>query len=526
MMNFINNLKIGTRLTITLCILLTLTVLIGAESLVKAASVQTRIVDITQRRMVLIAHLNDLRLEVNRQSRFLRNMAILTNSEKISAEHKSILDSREKSEKLLKLLNKEIHASKGLELLNKAIDSQKKFQADVDKYFNLVDEGKRDEATHHLLEGLRPVQLEYLDILNQSIQFQSELASESSLDAVRAVTSLQRTTLAAIALSLIISVGLGFWIVRSITKPIHRAVDIARAVADGHLNTTIEVQNRDEVGQLLEALRNMQAELVAVVSAVRTGSVSVAAASTQIAQGNLDLSQRTEEQATALEQTAASMEQLSATVGQNAESAVEASRLAQSASSVATEGAALVSQVVETMHGISASSQKISEIIGVIDSIAFQTNILALNAAVEAARAGEQGRGFAVVAAEVRSLAGRSAEAAKEITTLITDSVQRVERGNNLAHRAGSTMQDIVSSIQRVNGLIGEISSASREQSQGVVQVGEAIMQMDHVTQQNAALVEEVSAAAGSLSEQANELVKVVATFEFDAKSSPRLAHS
>ena len=525
-MKFLNNLKIGTRLTITLCVLLALTVFIGVESLVKASSVQNRIVDITQRRMVLIANLNDLRLEVNRQSRFLRNMVILTDPEKINFEHKSILESREKSEDLLKLLNDEVHAPKGRELLDKSVEAKNKFQADVDRYFQLVDSGKKDEATHHLLEGLRPVQLKYLSILNQAIKFQSDMASESSLDAVQEVTSLQRTTVAAVALSLIISISLGIWIVRSITKPIHQAVDIARAVAAGNLNTAIDVQSRDEVGQLLEALRDMQTELVSVVSTVRIGSVSVAAASTQIAQGNQDLSQRTEEQASALEETAASMEQLSATVSQNAESALEASRVAQRASSVATDGAALVSQVVDTMHGISASSQKISEIIGVIDSIAFQTNILALNAAVEAARAGEQGRGFAVVASEVRSLAGRSAEAAKEITTLITESVQRVEHGNNLAHRAGSTMQDIVDSIQRVTGLMGEISAASREQSQGVAQVGEAITQMDYVTQQNAALVEEVSAAAGSLREQANELVKVVATFELDGKVSPTLVHS
>lgn len=525
-MNFMNNIKIGARLTITLCILLLLTILIGGESLIKASSVKTSIVDITQRRMVLIANLNDLRLEVNRQSRYLRNMVILKDAGKINIEHQAVLDSREKSGKLLKVLNEEIHAPKGRELLGKVIDSGNKFQADVDHYFKLVDSGATDEAVHHLLEGLRPVQLEYLNILNQSIKFQSDLASESSLDAVKSVSSLQRTTLVAIGLSLIISVALGVWIVRSITKPIHRAVDIARAVAAGNLNTVIEVQSRDEVGQLLESLRDMQSELASVVSTVRTGSVSVAAASTQIAQGNQDLSQRTEEQASALEETAASMEQLSATVSQNAESAAEASRFAQSAANVATDGAALVSQVVGTMHEISASSQKIREIIGVIDSIAFQTNILALNAAVEAARAGEQGRGFAVVASEVRSLAGRSAEAAKQISTLITESVQRVEYGNDLADRAGSTMQDIVDSVQRVTGLMGEISAASREQSQGVAQVGEAITQMDHVTQQNAALVEEVSAAAGSLSEQANELVKVVATFELDGKGSLRLGQS
>lgn len=513
-MKLLRNLKIGSRLIITLGILLLLTIGIGAESIIKASAVQNRIIDITQRRMVLISHLNDLRHEVNRQSRFLRNMVIIDDKSKIDIEHQAVIESRKKSEKLINLLSQEIHAAKGKELLNQTVNARKRFSSDVDRYFSLIESGEKNKAVIYLLEGLRPVQLEYLRILDGSIQFQSDLANDSSIEAVKEVRSLQITTLIAILLSIVISVTLGVWIVRSITRPVRHAVNIARAVAAGDLNTAIEVQSQDEVGELLNSLNEMQHELVKVVSVVRTGSESVATASTEIAQGNLDLSQRTEEQAAALEETAASMEQLSATVGQNADSAREASTFAQGASDIATQGAELVAEVVNTMQGISTSSKKISEIIDVIDSIAFQTNILALNAAVEAARAGEQGRGFAVVASEVRSLAIRSAGAAKEITCLINDSVQRVERGNRLANQAGNTMQEIVASVKRVTGLMSEISAASDEQSHGVLQVGEALTQMDQVTQQNAALVEEVSAAASSLREQATELVKVVATFE------------
>jgi len=290
------------------------------------------------------------------------------------------------------------------------------------------------------------------------------------------------------------------------------ATRITQQIAAGNLGVEIALKRNDQ-SSLLHAIKSMRDGFAGIVGQVREGSESVATASIQIAQGNMDLSRRTEGQASALEQTAASMEQLGATVRQNADSAKQANQLAQGASTVAVSGGEIVGHVVETMKGINDSSKKISDIIGVIDAIAFQTNILALNAAVEAARAGEQGRGFAVVASEVRSLAGRSAGAAKEIKELINDSVQRVAQGTLLVDKAGVTMTEIVNSIRRVTDLMSEISAASIEQSQGVAQVGEAVTQMDQATQQNAALVEESAAAAESLKLQAQQLVQVVSVF-------------
>jgi methyl-accepting chemotaxis protein len=277
------------------------------------------------------------------------------------------------------------------------------------------------------------------------------------------------------------------------------------------------VRGNQETAQLLVALKEMQSSLVALVHSVRQGSQGVATASAEIAQGNHDLSERTEQQASALEETAASMEELGSTVKQNADSARQANQLAMAASAVAIKGGDVVGQVVQTMKGINESSRKIADIISVIDGIAFQTNILALNAAVEAARAGEQGRGFAVVASEVRSLAGRSADAAKEIKMLINTSVERVEQGSVLVDQAGVTMAEVVSSIRRATDIMGEISAASSEQSLGVSQVGEAISQMDRVTQQNAALVEEMAAAASTLKAQSDDLVQIVEVFKLGA---------
>ena len=309
------------------------------------------------------------------------------------------------------------------------------------------------------------------------------------------------------------SLLLAFAFIRSITGPVAEAVHLARAVAQGDLSRIVQVRGSNELGQLMQALEDMQNHLSIVVAQVRRGSEGVATASAEIASGNNDLSNRTESQASALEQTAASMEELNSTVKQNADSARQANEMAMNASSVAVQGGEVVGRVVETMKGINESSRKISDIISVIDGIAFQTNILAVNAAVEAARAGEQGRGFAVVASEVRSLAGRSAEAAKEIKVLINASVERVEHGTTLVDQAGATMTEVVTSIRRATDLMGEISSASNEQSLGVSQVGEAVAQMDQVTQQNAALVEEMAAAASSLKSQAHELVQVVSVF-------------
>ncbi|MGK6311141.1 methyl-accepting chemotaxis protein [Variovorax sp. DT-64] len=310
---------------------------------------------------------------------------------------------------------------------------------------------------------------------------------------------------------------------RSITRPLGEAVKVAETVASGDLSARIKVESRDETGQLMNALRNMNASLARVVGEVRNGTDTIATASGQIASGNHDLSSRTEEQASSLQQTAASMEELTSTVKQNADNARQANQLALSASEVAVKGGDVVGQVVSTMASIHASSKKIVDIIGVIDGIAFQTNILALNAAVEAARAGEQGRGFAVVASEVRNLAQRSAAAAKEIKGLIDDSVGKVDAGTALVGEAGKTMEEIVGSIRRVTDIVGEISAASHEQTQGIEQINQAITQMDQVTQQNAALVEEAAAAAQSMQEQAGSLVQAVSVFRLKA-AEPSLA--
>jgi len=315
------------------------------------------------------------------------------------------------------------------------------------------------------------------------------------------------------AIAALLACVLAFLLNRNITSPLREAVTLAQRVAKGDLSSHIVVRSKDETGELIAALRDMNAALVSIVGDVRGGTDTIATASAQIAAGNMDLSSRTEQQASSLEETASSMEELTAAVKQNADNAQAARTLAASASAVAVQGGAVVADVVQTMGSINDSSRKIADIIGVIDGIAFQTNILALNAAVEAARAGEQGRGFAVVATEVRNLAQRSASAAKEIKGLIDDSVDKVGAGNKLVEQAGTTMQQVVDSVQRLSGIIGEITDASEEQRVGIEQVNEAITQMDQVTQQNAALVEEAAAAANAMQEQAQQLSQSVQVF-------------
>ncbi|PVX37490.1 methyl-accepting chemotaxis protein [Janthinobacterium sp. 78] len=319
------------------------------------------------------------------------------------------------------------------------------------------------------------------------------------------------------AVAILLGIACAYWITRSITRPITRAVEVAEAVSAGDLTSHIVVDSRDETGQLMHALKNMNDKLVSIVGQVRVGTESISTASSEIAAGNLDLSSRTEEQASSLEETASSMEELTSTVKRNADNARSANQLAIDASQIASKGGVVVSEVVSTMGSINDSSRKIVDIISVIDAIAFQTNILALNAAVEAARAGEQGRGFAVVASEVRNLAQRSSAAAREIKGLIDDSVQKVEAGSQLVDKAGRTMDEIVQSISHVTQIMNQITDASDEQRAGIEQVNQAIGQMDQVTQQNAALVEEAAAAAESMQEQAAKLAEVVGVFKLDA---------
>jgi len=348
--------------------------------------------------------------------------------------------------------------------------------------------------------------------------------TESALLAERARQAAElktRTTLVLVgggALAALLAAAVAVFMQRNITRPLAAAVAVAKRVAEGDLTGRIEVRSGDETGELMAALRDMNAALVRIVGQVRGGTDTIATASAQIAAGNMDLSSRTEQQASSLEETASSMEELTSAVKQNADNAVQARTLASSASAVAVKGGAVVSDVVRTMGSINDSARKIADIIGVIDGIAFQTNILALNAAVEAARAGEQGRGFAVVATEVRNLAQRSAGAAKEIKALIDDSVDKVGVGSKLVDQAGATMQEVVDSVQRVSAIIADISNASEEQRTGIEQVNEAITQMDQVTQQNAALVEEAAAAANSMQDQAAALSQVVGVFRIGAQ--------
>ncbi len=332
--------------------------------------------------------------------------------------------------------------------------------------------------------------------------------------------------LAVLVLAALLGIGTGVVLVRGITEPLQQAISIAQRVAEGDLTAQIHTQSKNEFGQLIKSLGDMNASLAHIVHDVRESTDTIHEASDQIASGNRDLLDRTETQAGSLEKTASSMDELTSTVRQNSSNATQANQLAQSAAEVAGKGGAVVSQVVSTMSSINASAKKIVDIISVIDGIAFQTNILALNAAVEAARAGEQGRGFAVVATEVRSLAGRSASAAKEIKTLIADSVEKVEHGSKLVDQAGMTMEEIVTSVKRVTSIIGEISLASSEQSAGIDHVNHAIHEMDGATQQNAAMVEKATSAAKLLEEQAKNLVQLVSIFKLSERQEIGEAHS
>jgi len=379
----------------------------------------------------------------------------------------------------------------------------------------LAKEDKADEARDLALAN-KAVSTKLADVIDAHRQYNAELGKKAAEDAAATLTRANWLAITIASAVIAAVAGMGLMLTRKLVTSLKEAVKIAQTVAAGDLTYNIVVTSKDETGQLLQALKEMNDSLVLIVGQVRTGTDTIATASGQIASGNLDLSSRTEQQASSLEETASSMEELTSTVKQNAANAKQANDLAESASGVALKGGAVVSQVIDTMGSIDASAKKIVDIIGVIDGIAFQTNILALNAAVEAARAGEQGRGFAVVASEVRNLAQRSAAAAKEIKTLISNSVEQVDAGSKLVNQAGATMDEVVASVKRVTDIISEITIAGREQTSGIEQINQAITQMDTVTQQNAALVEEAAAAASSLQDQAGALAHVVSAFKIN----------
>ncbi|WP_432240239.1 methyl-accepting chemotaxis protein [Herbaspirillum robiniae] len=384
------------------------------------------------------------------------------------------------------------------------------------KIFDMKKAGDAERAREMTDSTLVKMMDAYSDSVLRYADFQKKFIDDAAASIDNNYRSGRTLLLALGLIELLLGAALAWMLTRSITRPLNQAVAIAETVAAGDLTSTITSDARDETGKLLAALRTMNGNLLDIVRRVRTGTDTISNASREIASGNLDLSARTEQQAGSLEETASAMEQLTSTVKQNADNARQANQLAASASEVALQGGNVVGQVVETMGAIHASSQKIADIISVIDGIAFQTNILALNAAVEAARAGEQGRGFAVVASEVRSLAQRSAAAAKEIKQLIDDSVQKVGDGSRLVEQAGSTMNEVVTSVARVTDIVREITAASQEQSDGIEQVNLAITHIDEATQQNAALVEEAAAAAKAMQDQAASLTEAVSVFRLD----------
>ncbi len=512
------DLRISTRLELGFALLGLMILAMVAVVWVQVSTMTGLFGDVANARIPRMVVGSAIKEDVQTISSSVRNMILMRDTAAIMAEAQSIGRVQKRIDQRFVELEKLLAGDGAAQAVLQQVQAARKaYEPLQNETQELAGSGQVFDAKELLVEKMHPAQQAYFSAMDALLQQQQQQLGQATGATERAANSVRGMLLATSLVVMVLGGLLAWWIIRSITGPLRQAVRVARSVAAGNLQEPIEAQGRNEVAQLLLALKEMQGALARVVTHVRQGAQSVLGGSTEIAQGNMDLSNRTEAQAGALEETSASMQELRDAVAHNADNAQQANTLACDASAVAERGGAVVGQVVDTMRGINASSQKIADIIGVIDGIAFQTNILALNAAVEAARAGEQGRGFAVVASEVRALAGRSAEAAREIKGLISASVERVAQGSDLVDKAGATMQEVVQSIRRVTALVGEISSASAEQRSGVAQIGEAIVQMDQVTQQNAALVEQIAAAATGLSTQAQELVRAVAVFQVDA---------
>ncbi|MBP0597959.1 MCP four helix bundle domain-containing protein [Herbaspirillum sp. LeCh32-8] len=522
-MKVFHSMKIGSRLAIGFSVVLALSVLImaiGVWRLQVVSDVTHEMVTQSVRKERLIsAWYGNLRAAILRTIAMSRSTDPTLNNFFLNEELASTKESADLQKELVTLFDTDEEKS----LYAQIEGMQKDYKAVYLKMLDMKSTGDQDGANSVLIQEFMPLSRKYQGAM-QKLQKAEQSEIDDASHNIEQLARQSRILLMALeAAALVFGVLCAWLLTRGIVRPLKQAVALSRRVAEGDLSAQIKIGSRDEVGQLLSALQDMNARLRDIVTRVRQGTDAIATASGEIAEGNQDLSARTEQQAGALEETASAMEELISTVRTNADNAHEASRLAASASGIASEGGAVVGRVVATMDEINGSSRKIVDIISVIDGIAFQTNILALNAAVEAARAGEQGRGFAVVASEVRSLAQRSAAAAKEIKQLIDDSVQKVGAGSALVEQAGATMSRVVESVQHVNAIVNEISVASAEQTEGIQQVNDAISQLDDVTQQNAALVEQAAAAAASMRGQAGNLTQLVSVFNVDGKSGGEL---
>jgi methyl-accepting chemotaxis protein len=515
--------KVGTRLSLGFGLVLVLLLLVSLLGVFNMSTIHAQLERIVNENALKTQLVTDMSESVHIVARVTRSVVLLNDEAAIRREMEKVAKARAVYNQAVEQLIKLPATPKGVEIRERIAAQAKTTRPLNDKVFELALANKDEEATEVLMKQAGPLTQAWQDAMDEYAALQKE---NNQTAAAAATAAYERARLlmlvlsgVAIAVGVVAATIIARGLLRQLGGEPDYAAAIAGRIASGDLTVVVDTHSNDN-HSMLHAMKMMRDALSRIVAEVRTGTETIASASSQIASGNQDLSSRTEQQASSLEETASSMEELTSAVRANNDNARQANQLAQSASAVAQQGGAVVSQVVDTMGAINASSRKIVDIISVIDGIAFQTNILALNAAVEAARAGEQGRGFAVVASEVRTLAQRSASAAKEIKELIGTSVEKVEIGSKLVEQAGQTMDQVVASVQRVTDIMAEISTAGDEQSAGIEQINQAVSEMDTVTQQNAALVEEAAAAAEAMQNQAANLERVVSVFRVDGMSN------